>query len=229
MVINRIIKRSLGYGRRPYFQFPKYRGNPINWIIADRKRRSSNKKRSGVVTFRHVPLKRIEYTTGVNDVSNTPIYIPLNSIPQGTSVDGERTEQRIVAKTYSLRSMLYWEFQTGYTNTPTLVRAILCTTTPGYTGTGVTVDANIYDKRDFSDIGHVYKDLRIMRKQSNITVSPLNMNVNLKNIHFNYTDDTAASQQPDKYSQLTLLIVSNVSTSSKTSWLNVNSVLRYHG
>lgn len=232
MVIARAIEK-IAYPHRNV-KMPKYR-NPIQYLIGDsisnRKTLTKKRQKQRARTFKHVPLKRLEGTSDIADISTTPQAIYFNSVPQGTSVDGERTEQRITAHSLNFKSTILWESDPAQTNEPTTVRFLLMTVEPGFApGTeNITTTANVYDKRDFPNIGHVYKDFRVVRKQTTTQATPIHIYQDLNNIKFQYDGDAGTDNMENRYSRLVLVIVGDLATPTKTDMNQTRYVFRYRG
>lgn len=231
MVIFRAIQK-VAYPKRQ-IKYPRFR-NPVQYLISDsayRKKKKSSPKQVNrrPITYKHVPLKRLEGTTNVTDVSTTAQVTTFNDIPQGTSVDGERTEQQVVAHSLNYKSTILWEGDGAQSYYCTTVRFILCTVTNAFSPSALYTTTNIYDKRDWPEIGHVYKDFRVVRHQSNTIATPIHIFQNLKGIRFQYDGDAATDQMDNRYSKLILIIVGDQNTPTKTDMNQTRYVLRYRG
>jgi len=230
MTINRIIK-SLS-GKKKTFQFPKFR-DPINFLIGDsnggRRRRYSRKAYRKPVLHKVLPLKRHEITTNISDISSTVQAISLIEIPQGTGTDSARTEQQIFADHVNIRTTLLWDDASGG-NVPVTVRFILASVKGdmNIATSGITAASNILDKRDFPDIGHVYADFRVLRRNADSLATPVKIFRRLKR-KFLYDGDASTDHAVHGYNGLYLIVVADVATATETSTNQTNIVVRYRG
>lgn len=229
MVINRAIRVATGHSKKGYYQLPRFTGNPIGWVIADAPRRKSQKTtKKQKNTFKHVPLKRREYTTDIGDVSTAAGATIINEISQGTSTDGERTERRITCRNVSYKSTILWEGGGGAT-ADTTIRFLVYTCTPEFNTSTVAIGSNVYDKRDFGDIGHVYKDFRVVRKTTTTQATPIHFFINLRNLHLQYDGDAGTDNLAGRYSRLVFQAIGDQAATTKTATNQTRMIFRYHG
>lgn len=174
----------------------------------------------------HAPYKRLEFTTAFTNISTTPQVLAINQIPQGTNVDGERTEMKINAINLRMTAQIGWD----QTNGSWELRAILCDAKDTFSGTGVTLQANIYDKRDFPEIGHVYSDRRYVCPTSTSIRKLVVWKIRRFRRHYYYDADGATDYSPNGYNQLCLVVVGATGPGATTTAISyMNGVLHYQG
>lgn len=173
----------------------------------------------------HLPYKRLESTTGAANITTTVSQIDINPIPEGTSVEGERREQKVRLHNWHLTGTILWD-----TGTPGsyLIRIIVCSCKSTYTGTGITLTANIYDKRDFPDIGHVYKDFRVIRGHDTEIQRKLRMGIRRFRRAAYYDDDAGTDYSDNGYNRISIFLYGSLAAGN-TALTDVYSVLHYQG
>lgn len=213
-------RRRYGYGahRRRVRRFINSAWHRKKFPWFPRKRRQPGR-------IPHLPYKRLEYATGSAAIQQTALDIPINNIPQGTDVDGERSEQKVRLHNWNYNGIIAWD-----TGTPGsyILRLVVCSCKSTFTGTGITLSANIYDKRDFPDIGHVYKDFRIVRGKTDEMYRKLRVGIRRFHRAVLYDGDAATDYSDNGYNKISMFVVGDIAAGT-TSIGTVYSVLHYQG
>lgn len=169
-------------------------------------------------------LKRYEYTSAISNITSTAQVININAIAQGTGTLAARTERKIKALSWKFKGLISWD-QGG---TPAnIVRFIVADVRDTFTGAGITYDENIYDKNLHSDIGHVWKDFRMIRREATIIQEHVRMRVHPKR-HYYYDGDGSTDFRPYGFNRLVLIVVSD-GAAATTDVNGILGVFRYYG
>lgn len=211
MVINRFIHSV----RNPKYRFrlPRYKGNPVNWVIADRNRT----RRRAKITCSH--KKQVTDNTTISNITTTPQAFALcSSIDQGAEVYNRMSNHCFFRK-MTLKGTIAWD-QTG---TPAgVLRVIVALVTKDFNvgASGLVPNSNIYGRNNFPDIRHVYYDKRFMNTDSNKLRAPIKIKTNFKGLPIRYNGPTGTTDLIGK--DIYLIFVTNGATSTT----DVSDVLR---
>lgn len=221
MVLFRAFKK-IAYPKKRV-RFPRFR-NPVQFILSDRdkiRRHTKRIKRQ----MSHLPLRRYEATDAFTNVTTTPQAFSMTYIAQGTNPDGQRASHKIFMHHVTYNGLLNWDSAGTPANA---IRLILCSVKPDFVAStsGITTQSNIYDKQDFPDIGHVYLDRTIVRRDTTTNATKVRFFRRI-NKFINYDSDTVDDVRESGYNRIVCVVVGDLA--STTDFTNASCIARYRG